>query len=161
MGFWNTLRNTITKKPKSATEFVQKFICDSKKNRVQLEIIRNNEIILQVDSLKSTPSWFKAYKIDEEKYINGYVIFFILDRTGIEKNERFLNYKKSNLNLYELDEMLGDTPVRTFAKFITETGDAVFLGKEMKKIIDGVYEMNESDPQALFNLRYVDDATTV
>ena len=49
MRFWNTLRNRIDNKPKNATEFIQKFISDSWKSRVQLEIIRNNEIILQVD----------------------------------------------------------------------------------------------------------------
>jgi len=151
----NFIKNILTRKPKKPTEFVQKFIRDSKKSRVQLEIIRDNEIILQVDSLKFTPSWFKVFDVDKIKYQNGFVIFFIIDRDGIEKNRIFINYKKSDLILIELDEMHGQTPIRTFAKFIAETDDSVLLGKEMKKIIDGIFDFTESDPQALFNLRYL------
>ena len=160
MGFWNNLRNSLTRKPKSATEFIQKFIRDSKKSRVQLEIIRDNEILLQVDSLRFTPSWFKIFKVDKIKYQNGFVIFFIVDRDGIERSQRYVNYKNSDLKLNEMEEMHGETPIRTFTKFITETDDALFLGKEMKKIIDGIFKSTESDPQALFNLRYINEVKT-
>ncbi|MFL0354810.1 hypothetical protein ACI5KZ_14675 [Xanthomarina sp. GH4-25] len=151
----NFIKNILTRKPKNPTEFVQKFIRDSKKSRVQLEIIRDNEIILQVDSLKFTQSWFKVFDVDKIKYQNGFVIFFIIDRNGIENNRAYIKYKKSDLKLIELDEKHGQTPIRTFAKFIAETDDSVLLGKEMKKIIDGVFDFTESDPQALFNLRYL------
>ena len=151
----NFIKNILTRKPKNPTEFVQKFIRDSKKSRVQLEIIRNNEIILQVDSLRFTPSWFKVFDVDKEKYKNGFVIFFIIDRDGIENNETYINYQKSDLKLVELDEMHGQTPIRTFAKFIPETNNSVLLGKEMKKIIDGIFDFKESDPKAIFNLRYL------
>ncbi|MCW8980209.1 MAG: hypothetical protein OQJ83_02385 [Altibacter sp.] len=151
----NFIKNILTRKPKNSTEFVQRFIRDSKKSRVQLEIIRNNEIILQVDSLKFTPSWFKIFDVDKIKYQNGFVIFFIIDRDGIENNRTYIKYKKSDLKLIELDEMHGQTPIRTFAKFIEETDDSVFLGKEMKKIIDGIFEFTETDHQAIFNLRYL------
>ena len=155
MGFWNTLKNTLTFKPRSATEFIQKFIRDSKINRVQLEIIRDNEILIQVDSLKATPSWFKVFNVNKKEYEKGYVIFFIIDRKGIETNAKFICYHKSELNLLELDEMYEETPIRTFAKFIKETNDAVYLGKEIKKIIDGVFISKDTDPQAIFNLRYI------
>ena len=151
----NFLKNILTRKPKNPTEFVQKFIRDSQKSRVQLEIIRDNEIILQVDSLKFTPSWFKVFDVDKIKYQNGFVIFFIIDRVGIDNNRTYIKYKKSDLKLMEMDEMLEQTPIRTFAKFIAETDDSVLLGKEMKKIINGIFDFTESDPQAIFNLRYL------
>jgi len=155
MGFWNNLKNILTGKPRSSTEFVQKFIKDSKKSRVQFEIIENNEILIQVDSLRFTPSWFKVFDINKTEFENGFVIFFIIDQKKIEKDKRYILYKKSELNLLEFDEMHGDTPIRTFARFIEETDDAIYLGKEMKTILDGIYSSNEQDPQALFNLRYI------
>ena len=152
----NFIKNILTRKPKNPTEFLQKFIRDSKKSRVQLEIIKDNEIILQVDSLKFSPSWFKIFDVDKIKYQNGFVIFFIVDRDGIENNTIYIKYEKSDLKLIELDEMHGQTPIRTFAKFIEQTNDSVLLGKEMKKIIDGIFEFKETDPQAIFNLRYLE-----
>ena len=128
MRFWNSLLNSFTKKPRNATEFIEKFIRDSKKCRVQLEILRDYEILIQTDALRFTPSWFKVFNINENEFKNGFVIFFI-----------------------------DKSPIRTFAKFIKETNDPVFLGKEMKKIIDGIFDSSESDPQALFNLRYIEE----
>src|SRR5690554_6442511 len=155
MKFWNTLKNTLTRKPKTATDFIDKFIRDSKKSRVQLEIIRDNNILIQTDSLKYTPSWFKVFKVSKNEFKNGFVIFFVIDLEKIETNEKFLRYKNSQLKLMEVDEMIDKTPIRTFAKFLKETNDFVYLGKELKKIIDVIYKSNELDPQALFNLRYI------
>ena len=155
MKFWNTLKNTLTRKPKTATDFIDKFIRDSKKSRVQLEIIRDNNILIQTDSLKYTPSWFKVFKVSKNEFKNGFVIFFVIDLGKIETNEKFLRYKNSQLKLMEVDEMIDKTPIRTFAKFLKETNDPVYLGKELKKIIDVIYKSNELDPQALFNLRYI------
>ena len=155
MKFWNTLKNTLTRKPKTATDFIDKFIRDSKKSRVQLEIIRDNNILIQTDSLKYTPSWFKVFKVSKNEFKNGFVIFFVIDLEKIETNEKFLRYKNSQLKLMEVDEMIDKTPIRTFAKFLKETNDPVYLGKELKKIIDVIYKSNELDPQALFNLRYI------
>tara|TARA_R110002072_G_C7938584_1_gene532278 strand:+ start:1724 stop:2200 length:477 start_codon:yes stop_codon:yes gene_type:complete len=157
MRFWNSLLNSFTKKPRNATEFIEKFIRDSKKCRVQLEILRDYEILIQTDALRFTPSWFKVFNINENEFKNGFVIFFILDQKGIEKNEKFIRYKNSNLDLVERNELIDKSPIRTFAKFIKETNDPVFLGKEMKKIIDGIFDSSESDPQALFNLRYIEE----
>tara|TARA_R110002049_G_C8800255_1_gene532530 strand:+ start:26 stop:502 length:477 start_codon:yes stop_codon:yes gene_type:complete len=156
MKFWNNLINYLKGKPKTATDFIQKFIDVTKKRRAQLEIIRNNEILVQVDSLRKTRSWFLVFDVDQKHYKNGFVIFFIVETENIENEERFINYKKSELNLLELDEMIGETPIRTFAKFIKETDDAVFLGKEMKDIIYSIFKTEEKDPQAIFNVRYID-----
>ena len=161
MGFLNYLKNNLTKKPKNATEFVDKFIRDSIKQKVQLELIRNREIILQVDSLRQTPSWFKIFDVDRAKFKNGFVIFFIIDLKDIEKNEKYILYKNSDLTLIEKDEILGETPIRTFAKFTEETNDPVYLGREMKKILDVITCFNEKDPKALFNLRYLKEEKTV
>jgi len=155
MKFWNSIKNIVAKKPRSATEFIEKFIRDSKISRVQLEIIRNNEILVQTDSLKFTPSWFKLFNVDKNEFQDGFVIFFILDRNGIEKNQKFKNYQNSSLNLLEHDEMYEQTPIRTFAKFIKKTDDAVYLGKEIKEIIDSILKAKEINPQALFNIRYI------
>ena len=151
------LKNIFAKEPRNATEFIAKFIRDSKKRRVQFEIIRNNEILIQTDSLRHSSTWFDLFGTDKNEYKNGFVIFFVLDQSGINENRQFISYKNSNLNLLELDEMIDKTPVRTFAKFIKETNDPVYLGKEIKKIVDVIFKSNERDPQALFNLRYINE----
>lgn len=156
MAFWNNLNFTLKRTPKNPTEFVQKFIKDSKKSRVQLEIIRENEVLIQVDSLRYTPSWFKLFKIDPEEFKNGYAIFFILNHKELEQNPKYIDFKKSNLELLEYEEMLENTPIKTFVKFIKKTNDPIKLGLEMKNIIDVIFKTNEKDPQALFNLRYLD-----
>jgi hypothetical protein len=154
MGFWNALKNILTGKPRDITAFKYKFIQESNKCKVQLEIIYDNEILIHVDSLKFTPSWFKVFNVNRDEFENGFVIFFIIDRKEIETNTKYMLYKKSELNLEELDEMHGDTPIRTFAKFIKETDDPVFLGKEIKKILDVIFVPSEPNPQAIFNLNY-------
>jgi hypothetical protein len=156
MTFLNSLNFAFKRKPKSPTEFVKRYIRDSKKSRVQLEIIRDNEVLIQVDYLEFTPSWFKVFKVDSEKYKNGYVIFFILDQEEIEKNPKYILYKNSNLELMELEEMLDKTPIKTFAKFVKSTNDPIKLGKEMKEVIDSIFTSTEKDPEVLFNLRYLD-----
>ena len=139
MNLLNSLKNILTKKPQNATGFLEKFIRDSKKERVQLEIIRDKEILIQVDSLTFAPSWFKIFEVNEKEFKNGFVIFFVIDQNGIEKNEKYLRYKKTKLKLMEVDEMLDNTPIRTFAKFLEMTEDPVILGKEIKTIIDGIF----------------------
>ena len=156
MAFWNNLNFTLKRTPKNPNEFVQKFMKDSKKSRVQLEIIRENEVLIQVDSLRYTPSWFKLFKIDPEEFKNGYAIFFILDQKELETNPKYIELKKSDLDLLEYEEMLENTPIKTFVKFIKKTNDPIILGIEMKNIIDVIFKSNEKDPQALFNLRYLD-----
>lgn len=155
--FWNSLKAVFTKKPKNPTEFVEKFIRNSQKSRVQLEILTDNQTVLQVDSLRFSPSWFKLFNIEKDKFRNGFVIFFILDIENIEKSEKYRAVQHSGLKLLELDEMHDDIPVRTFAKFVKETTDAVYLGKQMKTILDVIHQTSESDPQALFNLRYINE----
>ncbi|WPY97631.1 hypothetical protein [Christiangramia sp. OXR-203] len=156
MAFWNNLNFTLKRNPKNPTEFVQRFIQDCKKSRVQLEIIREDQVLIQVDSLRYTPSWFKIFKIDPEEFKNGYAIFFILDQEELGKNQKYIELKKSDLELLEHDEMLENTPIKTFVKFIKQTNDPIKLGLEMKNIIDVIFKTNEKDPQALFNLRYLD-----
>lgn len=157
MSILRNLKKIFTKEPKNATEFLAKFIRDSKKGRVQFEVIRDNEILIQTDSLRYSDTWFDLFGTSKNEYRNGFVIFFIIDREGINENQQFVSYKNSNLNLLELDEMIDKTPVRTFAKFIKETNDPVYLGKEIKKILDVIFKSNEKDPQALFNLRYINE----
>ncbi len=158
MRFWNFIKNALTPKPRDVNGFLAKFIKDSKKSRVQFEIIRNNEILIQVDSLKFTPSWFKVFNVNEKEFENGFVIFFILDLKDIESNEKYKLYRKSELQLLERNEMLEKTQIITFAKFIGKTEDPIYLGNEIKKIIDGIVVSNEIDSQALFNLRYIDES---
>ncbi|TYP70374.1 hypothetical protein BD809_11338 [Aquimarina intermedia] len=55
----------------------------------------------------------------------------------------------------ELDEFHGDRPIRTIAKFIAQTSDPVYLGNEIKTILDSIYRSDKKNPQALFNLRYI------
>ena len=57
-----------------------------------------------------------------------------------------------------MDEMFEKTTIRTFAKFIKETDDPVYLGKKIKNVIDGIFKSNENNPQAIFNLRYLNEA---
>ena len=95
-------------------------------------------------------------------YIYIYIYFCVVDRENadigdINKNQQYISYKQSNINLLELDEMIEETPVRTFAKFIKETNDPVYLGKEIKNILDIIFKSNEKDPQAIFNLRYINE----
>ena len=151
----NFLKNLLTRKPKHPTEFVQKFIRDSKTERVQLEIIVNDAVIVQTDSLKFATSWFKIFQVDEVDFKNGFVIFFMIELGDIEKNEQYILYTNSNLKLMEIDETFEKTPIRTFAKFIKETDDPVYLGQEIKNVIDGIFKSNENNPQAIFNLRYI------
>ena len=155
MRILDILKSLFIIEPKSATEFIQKFIKDSKISRVQLEIIINSEILIQVDSLKFTASWFSVFNINKLNFENGYVIFFILDKKEIEKNKKYKFYKKSNISLMELDEMYDDEPIRTFAKFIKKTDDAIYLGKEIKAILEVIYPETKQNPQAMFNLRYI------
>lgn len=154
MNLFKNIKNILGIHPSSPNEFVQKFIYDSKKSRVQLEMIYNKDIILQVDSLKFTTSWFKIVNIEPKDYQDGYVIFFLLDKENLSKNLNFQNYKNSELDMIKIEEMHGSTEVITFAKFIKHNTN---LAQHMREIINGVYSFKEQNPQILFNLRYLDD----
>ena len=85
MKILNYILNLFRSQPRSPNDFVKKFINESKFNRVQLEMIYQNRIILQVDSLKFVPSWFEITEVDSDFYKNGYVVFFILEKIAINK----------------------------------------------------------------------------
>ncbi|KAB1071864.1 hypothetical protein F6U93_00005 [Tamlana haliotis] len=156
MNIGKTIAKLFNRKPKNPNEFVKSFIKQSKTQRVQLELIKDNEVILQVDSLKFTPSWFKLFNISNDKYQNGYVVFFVIDSEKLKTSDKYNRYKKSNLQLLELDEEIDDgTEIRTFAKFVKHTDDEITLGKIMKEILDVIIKTDENDPQALFVIREI------
>ena len=156
MNIGRIITNLFNRKPKGPNELVKSFIRQSKTQRVQLELIRENEVILQVDSLKFTPSWFKLFNISKEKYRNGYVVFFVIDSEKLKTSDKYNRYKKSDLKLLELNEEIDDgTAIKTFAKFVVHTDDEIALGKIMKEILDVIIKTDENDPQALFVIREI------
>lgn len=155
MSLLSYLKNLFGIYPKTPNEFVKKFLKESEKSRVQLEMIYNREIILQVDSLKFVPSWFKVADINPKEYKEGYVVFFILNRKDLEENDRYQRYKKSNLRMIEIKEKHGQTDIVTFAQFLNKNSDYMDLAKYMRNVIDNVYVFREKNPPILFNLRYL------
>ena len=156
MNLLNYLKQIFGIYPKGPNEFVKKFINDSRKSRLQLEMIYNQNIILQVDSLKFTPSWFGIIDKDLKKYKNGFVVFFIIDKKDIDKSKIYKNYLNSNnLKMIEIEEVHGKTEILTFAHFLDKNVDYLVLSKYMRLVIDSVYKLPEQNPQILFNLRYL------
>lgn len=148
------ISNLFRGSPWNPNEFVKKYVEDSHKERAQLEMIYEKEIILQVDSLKFVPSWFKVAKVDKDKYENGYVIFSVWNREG-----NFPAHYKPDVrygdDYLKIEELHGNTPVVTSAKFVDSTIDFMSLAIEMKKFIDNFYSFEEPDPSILFNIRYL------
>ncbi|MDA9970481.1 hypothetical protein N9E56_01460 [Flavobacteriaceae bacterium] len=141
--------------PRNPNDFVKKFINESKFNRVQLEMIYQNRIILQVDSLKFVPSWFEITEVDSDFYKNGYVVFFILEKTKIKENPSYQNYLKSKLKMIEIQETQEANDIITFCFFLENYIDYVKMSNEMRKVVDNVYSFKDENPQILFNLRYI------
>ncbi len=151
------IKNVLGILPKNPNQFVRKFIKDSKKSRVQLEMIYKQKNILQVDSLKFVPSWFKVAKVDSKPYKDGYVIFFILDKENLEKNKSYQNYIQSGIEMIEIEELHGKSKIMTFAKFLSSDFDYFNIAKCMREVIESVYDFKEENPQILFNLRYLNN----
>lgn len=159
MNILNELKKVFGIYPKNPNEFVKKFIKDSKKGRSQLQLIYFDKIILQVDPLKFVPSWFKvATKIDKGKYENGYVVFFVLDKVGIEKNKIYQKYKTADdLDMLEIEELHGETKVVTFAHFLKEDTSYLELATYLREVLDKTYVFKEKNPQLNFNIRYLNN----
>ncbi|WP_375334363.1 hypothetical protein [Flagellimonas sp. C4] len=144
------------KEPRNPNEFVEKFIRDVTKERAQLEMIYKNRIILQVDSLKWVPSWFKLCDKNEKDYADGYVVFFVEDEKDHQANERHHLTKSDQDNgVLKMDEMHGEDPVVTIAKFLQSTKDHTVLAVEMRNFIDRFYSFEEENPNIMFNIRYL------
>tara|TARA_B110000259_G_scaffold181016_1_gene222451 strand:- start:1377 stop:1856 length:480 start_codon:yes stop_codon:yes gene_type:complete len=155
MKILNYILNLFRSQPRSPNDFVKKFINESKFNRVQLEMIYQNRIILQVDSLKFVPSWFEITEVDSDFYKNGYVVFFILEKTKIKENPSYQNYLKSKLKMIEIQETQEANDIITFCFFLENSIDYVKMSNEMRKVVDNVYSFKDENPQILFNLRYI------
>lgn len=140
--------------PKSANDFIKKFIKTSKKRYTFLHMIYRDEIILYVDSLKSTNTWFKLNQVDSKLYKDGYVVYFILEKNEIESNNIYQNYLKSELNLIEVEKTHSKKKVIMFSYFLSKSTDYMQLALCMKKIIDNVYKFKEPNPDILFSLKY-------
>ena len=143
--------------PKNPNEFVKKFLKDSKKYRSQLQLIYENEMLLQVDPLKFVPSWFKVAKmIDQTMFNDGFVVFFVLDKKDIGRNKVYLNFMcTDNLDMVQIEEVHGETEVITFAHFIDQNTTYISLTLYLRKFIDSIYKFKESNPQIIFNIRYL------
>ena len=150
------IKKFFTPYPKSPNEFVQNFLFESKYKRVQLELIYKNNILIQVDSLKFTPSWFKLVNLNSIEYSDGYVIFFLLDADGIKSNPVYEKISKSNIKMIEIKEKHDKTDIITFSRFIKNTYAQKNLPKYMKEIIDSAYDFKEMNPQIKFNLRFIE-----
>ncbi len=144
--------------PRNPNEFVKKFIKDSKQERAQLEMIYKREIILQVDSLRFVPSWFKITDKKKENYKDGFVIFFTKDAQDFQKNyeKKYSRFFQDN-DLVKIEEMHNEEPVITVAKFLESNDDHFILANEMKIFIDAFYLFKELNPSILFNIRYLTD----
>lgn len=145
--------------PKLPSDFVAKFISISKRKRTQLQLIHENRILLHVDPLKFVPSWFNFTSDSfKKKYFEGYVVFFIIDKKGIEKNIEYLKYKKStDFNMIEIEEKQGKTEVITFAQFFESKIDHISLTLFLKKIIDNIYMPEEQNLEILFQIENLEN----
>lgn len=152
------LSNFFKRKPRTPNEFVKKFVTDARKERAQLELIYNKEVIVQVDSLKFVPSWFKITNKSENVYTNGYVIFFVKEKKNYENNfkHKYLHNLKE-FDLIKVNETHNNQDVITIGKFVPEIEDHISLAIEMKKFIDIFYSFNETNPSIIFNIRYLTD----
>lgn len=152
----NLMRVFISAEPRNPNEFVKKFIKDSKQERAQLEMIYDRDIILQVDSLRFVPSWFKITDKKEEHFKNGYVIFFTKDVKDFQKGyaKKYSRFSQES-DLIKIEEKHNDEAVITVAKFLESTDDHLILANEMKSFIDMFYLFKETNPSILFNIRYL------
>jgi len=151
--FINLIRNDT---PKNPNEFVKKFIKDSKKERAQLELIYDDEIILQVDALNFVPSWFKITNKSAKDFKNGYVIFFSKNTEDFYGShaERELNHLEKD-DFIKIEETYDNLPVTTVAKFVSAIDNYLSLANEMKDFVNKFYRFKERDPSILFNIRYL------
>lgn len=128
-------------RPSYPSDSILKYVLLSKKKRTQLQLIHDNIILVQVEPLKFVPSWFKFVNDSfKNKYFEGHVVFFIIDKKGIENNVNYQNYKKCNsLKMIEIEEKYGETEGITFAKFFKKNTDHIAITNFLKKIINQVF----------------------
>jgi len=119
-------------------------------------MIYKREVILQVDSLRFVPSWFKITDKDIEEYKNGYVIFFTKDVEKFQKGftKKYSSFSKDN-DLIKIEETHNHQNVVTVCKFLQKIDNHMTLANEMKNFIDGFYSFKEDNPSILFNIRYL------
>jgi hypothetical protein len=157
MGILRSLMNVFSAgEPRNPNGFVKKFIKDSKEERAQLEMIYKRDVILQVDSLRFVPSWFKITDKTQESYKNGYVIFFTKDVEDFRKNfaKKYAQFSEKH-DLVKIEETHNDQAVVTIGKFLVSADSHLPLANEMKNFIDKFYSFKEINPSILFNIRYL------
>lgn len=157
--FISKLKMSLGLRPKYPSDFVAKFISMSKRKRTQLQLIHKNRILLHVDPLKFVPSWFNFTSDSfKKKYFEGYVVFFIIDKKGIEKNIEYIKYKKNtDFKMIEIEEKHGETEVITFAQFFERKIDHISLTLFFKKVIDNIYMSKEQNLEILFQIENLEN----
>jgi hypothetical protein len=152
----NFIKKILGIQPKlTSNEFVKKFINESSRKHVQLELYYKNKVILQVERLTYIPLLMKWVSIDKEKYKDGFVVHFCLESKNIEDNHYYKNYLLSSeqLNMVEYDDV--EYGVISYNGFFEKDTTLLEITNYMRKVIDSVYKFPESNPQILFNLRYL------
>ncbi|UOY08640.1 hypothetical protein L0P88_08815 [Muricauda sp. SCSIO 64092] len=146
------LREKVTMTPH---EFIEKFVFDSKRKHVQLELYYSKKVILQLESLKHVPIWTDWCNVGLKDYRNGYVCHFFLKKKNLSKNKFYDNYKGSKdfLDMVEYED--DDYGIINFVHFFKKGTRPIDIGKYMRKVIDNVYKFPEENPQIGFNLRYL------
>lgn len=144
------------KTPRTPNEFVNKFLKDLKKNRVQLEMIYDNQLILIIDSLQYVPSWFSIVDKKASDYPKGFVLSFTKESESFESSYASRKFSKLNTNEFlKIEESHNGIPVVTIAQFIPAVAKSIELAEKMKYFIETFYKFEENNPSILFNLRYL------
>lgn len=150
------MKNLIRKlfsKPSNPNDFVKKFISDSKKNHIQLELYYKGEIILQVESLRHVPIIMSWTNVDKEKYKNGFAVNFFERKDKLNKSKIYSNYllTKNEIDMIEYDDL--DNNVLTFFKLFQSNISYMDLATYMRFVIEKIFKFEEFNPQILFNIR--------
>ncbi len=154
------LRRILGIKPKlESLEFVEKFMYDVIKRHVQMEIYHNERIILQVQSLQHVGFWFDCDDLQKKKFKDGYILFFFLKNKGLEKNRLYINFEntKGKLSMFKYDNSKNN--IKYFLHFFEKNVSPHEIDTYIKKVLTSVYKFPESNPQILFNLRYLKTVT--
>jgi phosphatidylglycerophosphatase A len=157
--FFLSIKRKLGLTPKYPSDFIKTFMSKCKNKRVQLQLIHRNRNLLYVDSLKFVPSWYKFLgESAKNKYFQGYVVFLIFDKIGIENNKEYKNYKKiKDLNIIEIDEKLGKTEVITIAHFFESKIGHIRLTHKIKEIIDNIYMPKDQNLDILFQIENLEN----
>ena len=151
--FKSIYKKYIAKRPQNPEESFAKFLSESRKYHKTLLLKYNDDILIQIDSLREHPFWFKRAGINEAYFKNGYILF-TKEKTDIQDasplSERFASTLEGKF--IKIEKKRNSKKHIEIAQFIENDIKPFELSLIVKEFIETFYSFDEVNPKITFDL---------